>query len=443
MKIEHAEQLYKQCSETYARCANRYDAAYKIDGIDIRCPNDFDDEFNVPAILLFQELCKSKKRLNDNYEAFRRNLLRAIYSKSDFNIQNLADLPSSGQTKRYEVYFEVFFQKEDNEVSPIFRRQLSVGDVKFRWCSKKTMATAFKTYHKHHKRSFGMPFSTIDQFRSLRFPSLTPQGEKHIHPIMTTVRAKNPYEAINTALSSFEVIEDAVNVVQIMGLQSIHLGGKHPANLTMITTGIYIANNRLDPSDSILCDSAIKIYELPKQKLSFTKNRDRISLFHEIIKASCDAADVSRRVRSVVSELALAYSSENSGLRQLSCWRCLEIATAKSGENRKEKDIIRIFQNYHSSKHWKQMGTLVMKARNTYVHQGKPAGSGGFSGDYYLNWSQQYAEKALLVLLYLYKHRATWRTKQQIDRFFDYYAEPNESLEVARRLLSARAANNP
>ena len=439
MSLERIKQLYGQCKETYARCLGRYDTVYVIDNVDVRCPNDFDDEFNVPAMLLFQELCNSNKKLSGHYDIFRCNLLKVINDNRGFDIKRLTQMPSSTRLNEYRVYFEVFFLKENDKVNLPFRRQITVNNLQYRWCGQQTMAAAFRNYHLQLENSTGMPLFTLNQQRSLHFPELTDEDREHIHSIMVTIRAKNAYQAISLALSNFELVINSINITQAMGMQSIHMGGKRLANLTAVTTGIYIANSILNPNDSALSSSDTKIYELPKQKLSFTNNQSHMNLFHEILKASSDNTPVSRRVAAVVEELSLVYSTDIPGLRQLSCWRCLELATAKSNNNRKEKEVVQIFQNYYySNQFWKQMGDLVLKLRNTYVHQGKFINSGGFSSDYYLNWSQQYAEKSLLILLYLYKNRSIWSTEQQIDKFFDYYAESNDSLKIAQHLLSAR-----
>lgn len=438
MKKEHAKQLYSQCKETYKRCVDRYTAVCSTGGIDIKCPSDFDDEFNVPAILLFQELCSGNKKLNGHYDDFRRNLLRAIHDEDGFNTERLAQLPSFIQSRKYKVCFEVFFQKKNDKVSLPFKRQLVVNGIKYRWCSQRTIRSMFDRHQTHQKNSFNIPTLTLDQQRSLYFPTLTSDGRKCIHPMTTTVDAKSAYDALDIALSNFEIVENAVNVAQAIGMRRITFGGRRRPSTTMVTTGIFLASSISDFDDLILCNSGARIHEVPKQKLSFTEDPGRMELFHAIIRASCDNAPVSQRLITVVKELSLAYSTDIPGLRQLSCWRCLELATAKSNDNRKEKDVIHIFQNYYSNQFWKQMGDLVLKSRNVYVHQGKLLNSGGFSSDYYLNWSQQYAEKSLLILLYLYKNRSVWKTEQQIDKFFDYYAESNDSLKVARRLLSAR-----
>ncbi len=438
MKLERAKQLYKQCEETYKRCINRYDTAYVMGSVEMRGPNDFDDEFNVPATLLFQELCHGNKNMDGHYDVFRWNLLLSIHAKEEFNEKKLTRNSPLKQLKEYRVYFEVFVQKENSKVSLPFKQYVVVNGIKFKWCSQRTVAAAFNDYQSRPEGSIGVPSLTIDQQRSLVFPELTDSGKRCIYPVVAVVSSDNAYNALNMALSNFEIVKNAVNITQAIGLRSVCLSGRRPASLTMVTTGLYIARSISDPSDSILRRSSVKIHELPKQKLNFTGDRKRVDLYHKIIKAACDSATVSSRVRSVVEELSLAYSSDNPGLRQLSCWRCLEIATAKSNENRKEKDVIRIFQNYHSNTFWKQMGDLVLKLRNTYVHQGKLIDFGGSTSDYYLNWSQQYAEKSLMVLLYLYDNRSTWNTEQHIDKFFDYYAEPDSSLKVAQQLLSAR-----
>lgn len=443
MNLEYAKQLFKQCKDTHSKCSSKYDIRYCFSGLEMMGPSEFDDEFNVPAILLFQELCSSNAKIGGHYDNFRLNLLKAIHNDEVFDVEQLTQLPPPKQCKKYKVLFEVFFQKENNKVSLPFKRQILVRGLKYKWCSQRTIKSMFNLHQARQENIFGMPLFTLEQQRSLYFPKLNNNGMTCIHPVITTVDAENAYAALDMALSNFEIVKDAINIVQAIGMQKVTYSGKRPASITAVTTGIFLAYNSLDINDLIFYSPKTNIYELPRQKLSFTNNQSRMDLFHEIIKALCDNVPVSRRIKSVVGELSLAYATDIPGLRQLSCWRCLELATAKSGNNRKEKEIIQIFQNYYPNKFWKQMGSLVMKVRNTYVHQGKLIDSGGFSRDYYLNWSQQYAEKSLLILLYLYNNRSTWKTEQQIDKFFDYYAESDDSLKVAQQLLSARLKHKP
>lgn len=446
MSLERAKQFFKQCKDTYNKCSNRYDVQYSFDGLEIMVPNEFDDEFNVPATLLFEELCKHHKRIDGHYDSFRYNLLKSIYLNNDFNEQQLTYLTPPVMRQQYKVYFEVFFRMATSH-SPIklpFKYEVTVNETKFAWCSQQTIVKAFKEHRSRNTNTFTIPAFDLDQQRSLYFPKLTDAGKKNIHSIITTVNATNAFDAARLALSRFEIIRNAINITQALGSQSVQFVGKRPANLTMLYTGICVVTNTSNPDDSILTKPTEKVYELPKQKLSFINNASRMQLFRDIVKASNDEnAIISQRIRLVVNELSLTYATNNPGLRQLSCWRCLELATAKSGENRKERDIIKIFQKYYSNLFWKQMGEIVLRLRNTYVHQGKLIDFGGFSSDYYLNWSQQYAEKSLLILLYLYKRRSIWGSEKRIDKFFDYYAESNDSLKIARQLLSARQKHKP
>ncbi len=445
MSSERARQLFGQCKDTYNKCIGRYDVQYCFKGIEMMGPNEFDDEFNVPAILLFEELCKHHRKINGHYDSFRYNLFESIYLNKDFNEQQLMhiSLPAASYQK-YKVHFEIFFRKATTSAKLPFRYEITANKIKFAWCSQHTVTAAFNSYQTCCKKNSSIPPFTIDQQRSLYFPKLTEVDKKNIYSITTTVNATDAFDAMEIALSSFEIVRNAIDIAQALGSQSIQFFGKRQTGPAVLYTGICIATNISNRNDSLLSKPAEKVYELPKQKLDFTNASSRMQLFRDIIKALNDNdAVISKRIRPVANELSLAYSTYNPGLRQLSYWRCLEIATVKSGENRKEKDIIKIFQNYYSNQFWKQMGEVVLKLRNTYVHQGELIDSGGFSSDYYLNWSQQYAEKALLILLYLYKHRAIWGNEQQINNFFDHYAESNDSLKVAQQILSARLRHKP
>ena len=97
-----------------------------------------------------------------------------------------------------------------------------------------------------------------------------------------------------------------------------------------------------------------------------------------------------------------------------------------------------IFKNYiPGERYWEQQGFLIKEARNIYVHQG--VSSTGGAPDYYLNWSQQYAEAAIRILIWLYNNCATWRSDDDIDIFFDHYSQSNRKLELAEKILRSRS----
>ena len=66
------------------------------------------------------------------------------------------------------------------------------------------------------------------------------------------------------------------------------------------------------------------------------------------------------------------------------------------------------------------MGDLAARARNQFVHIGVCVGKQEH-GNNYIKWMQQYAEQSLLILLYLYKNRKTWRNEGALNIFFDNY----------------------
>ena len=75
--------------------------------------------------------------------------------------------------------------------------------------------------------------------------------------------------------------------------------------------------------------------------------------------------------------------------------------------------------------------------RNTYVHQG--VSSVEDTPDYYLNWSKQYAEAAIRILIWLYNNRAIWKDNDDIDIFFDHYSQSSHKLELAGKVLRGRS----
>lgn len=117
--FSHAKQLYKQCQEAYERSESKTETIWAINGKDIFSPSEFDDLYNVPTILLFQELCHTNKNLKGKFEIFRENLLLDIFNKKAFDYEPLSKVGNSSKFKSYKVYFEVYLQKKKHHSTTI------------------------------------------------------------------------------------------------------------------------------------------------------------------------------------------------------------------------------------------------------------------------------------------------------------------------------------
>lgn len=433
--FNHAKQLYEQCQKAYEHSENKHETIWEINDKKIPTPSEFDDLYNVPSILLFQELCRTNRSLKGRFEDFRENLLLNLFDKKAFNHISLSKVSNGNKFKSYKIYFEVYFQKRNTTPLP-FKKEISIRGLKFKWCNQKTFARTYNSYIQAQAKEFGFRESNLDQDRLKHFPSLSNSGKRNIHPIVVEVIANTPSQAVSRVLNAFEIVESSINVVQNIGTRSVYYLGKPPANNALVRTGIIFA---VDSSKTVeIFQPDQKIYKLPNLELKFTNNQNKIKLFHNLIRANCNDTAISQRILAVTKELNLAYSTDNLGLRQLSYWRCLELATAKNSSSRKEKEIIQIFQNYYPNEAWKQMGETILKLRNTYVHRGELLDENDFFKNYYLNWAKQYAEASLRILLYLFKNQSKWKNIADIDKFFDYYIESDKSLKLANELLKAR-----
>jgi len=439
-KESRVKQLYKQCSESYWESG--FGSGISQNGIPK--PSDFDDSYNVPAELLFIELCKSKKVLANHWSDFSFNLMSNIHNKHDYDFNSLTKYKASRQRlKTFRIYFQLCFQLENIDSESLFNKQLTINEVTFRWCSQKNFSRIISDFESGIKimqgakdilQGKGQP-GTYLTHRNRLFPTLTNQAEKSLRPVVATVSACNYIDATNRVVDAVSLLVNSANISLTIGSRKFSWSGgnKRKPNISIAVVELYLVDDT-NKKQILFGD---RVYDLPSRKVNFSKNGNRKHIFNKLIRSATGDCVVSARIRKVIRELSLANNSTDRSIRQLSYWRCLELATAKCGSSRKEKEIIKIFQNYYINKFWKQMGDLILSARNTYVHQGVQS-SPGETFDHYVNWSQQYSEKALMILLSLYDDRTLLKTEGDVDKFFDYYSESNESLKVAGILLARR-----
>lgn len=433
--------------QLYVQCQRAYDSVKDSSGIiknGIPAPDYFDDVYNIPAELLFKELYRSRDTSQDIRIDFDYKLLELINKNATFNSNSL--LLGAGKNtplKKFEVFFQIYFRK-DPSAPDLFKKQITLGDIKFAWCSERSFSRLVSQFESDENLTEGGSNTLVydksnlyKRFRNERFPQL--KDESNLHAIKATLRANHIIDATNKAATAFRNFMSCANVAQAFSSQSVSLSTNVPKiKSAVVYTGVFLVKNSADKKIEILRTDS-KRHNLPDQSLKLTVYQSKMALFNNLLKTFRDkSSPTAKRVRYVTLEFASAIDTDDPNLRQLGFWRRLEIATRRSSENRKEKDIIKIFQNYHSkAPHWQQQGQLILDMRNIYVHQGVSPNTNK-PNDFYLNWSQQYAEAALRVLVYLYNNRSIWKTEDDIDIFFNHYSQSDRALELAGKLLAAR-----
>lgn len=438
---ERARQLYLQCQRAYNDTKSLSGTVWEEGSNIIPVPSYFDDAYRVPAELLFKELYRSSNIPQGTRIDFDHKLLELISSNATYNINNLKPALKKELTlNTFEVYFQIYFRAEAS-TPKLFKQQITLDGIRFTWCSERNFYHVLSLLN--HSNDFtknannNKSVSLYRRHRNNKFPKLT--NESDLRAIKAIVQATDFTDATSKVADAFHDFMSCINVSQAFGYQSVSLSESLPKLKTAIVyTGVFLIRDILNRKIEILYTKN-KRHTLPMQKLKMMNNQNKVSFLNNLRKAFNDkSSPIAKRIRYVTLEFASAIDTENPNLRQLGFWRCLEIATRKSNENRKEKDIVKIFQNYYpDAQHWHQQGQLILDARNTYVHQGVSSNSKE-PNDFYLNWSQQYAEKALKILLYIYNNRSTWKTEEDIDTFFDCYSKNDRTLELAGKFLSAR-----
>lgn len=444
---ERARQLYLQCCTAYQEYLKIPNIPRTIlgDGKNgIIIPSYFYDNYNVPAELLYEELLGYANVSEGERISFDHKLLRLVNDNKGYDEARLiSKSPRQISTRKFNIYFEVYFNKTQS-APELFKKQLTIHGIKFSWCNTLTFSHVVSCFESGTNLASSRPnvlngdgFPGLYKIRrNERFPKLT--NDLYLHAIKASVTAANEIDAVNLVAAAFDGFMDCVNVTQSLGAQDFNLtGGPIKSKSVIVSVGVFLAKSDVGKIDILWEDTARHV--LPKQSLELTANQSKMKFLNNLLRAFCDdSSPAAKRIRQVTSEIAQAIDTDNSNLRQLGFWRCLEIAARNMNENRKDKDIIKIFQNYYpQTKHWHQQGEIIHRTRNNYVHQGVSSESGN-PNDFRLNWSQKYAEAALKILVYLYNHKSVWKTDTDIDIFFDNYSRSNRELEFANKFLNAR-----
>lgn len=435
---QKANKYYNQCSSIYATYISDYDPNNEMP-----LPDPMDDNFSIPAELLFIVLCKKYKGWINHRSEFDSLLIRQLYENKEWNIEDFKFTPRNVKGKKYFVYLELFYIHPSPR-SRLFSNPIKIDDVIIENCTKKTYKSV---YDKHilcesvkREESQGLYNSggNIVSGAKHRYLSVGKSKEKNVHPIKITVYS--PYgalDALNQAIDKVNLLIQCLNVAQNINRRELEIIGYDHNNLEKqivvaetgrsLIEGVERFNIYYDPS---------RMTKIPTREYNNSKNKK--ILLDEILQAATDnRCFLKDRIRFVLQDLYTAYNSDNAGSRMLNFWRCLEHTTRKNGETRKEKEIINIFKKRYSNRTWEEMGDLVVRARNQFVHVGVYAGEQEY-GSNYLKWMQQYAEQSLTFLLYLYKNRDIWKNEEDLNMFFDIFQRSIKELTLSENILNLK-----
>lgn len=442
-KRERARQYYEQCQEAYDEFLTipHAKSILNVNGRDIDMPSSFYDAYNVPAELL-RSVTRPDATSDGDRTGFEYKLLEMMHDKAPFDFDTLKKkdgLKDKRKQKIYKVYFEIYY-KQSKSSEPLFKQQVTIGGITYRWCSRKVFNQQIRSLESQIDVGQGLYKQRCSERFSLHRDDTI--NHYNLRPLVTTVKAYNEIEATNIASQRFDNYITSINVLQVRGKQSVTWFSSKPKTkhkTTVVSIGVFLVKTESKPID-ILIENSRKV--LPTESLTITDQPARMTQLNILTKAFNDNSPAAVRLSSVTRELAQAIDTDNPNLRQLSYWRCLEIVTAKSGdETRKEADVVKIFQNYYPKiKHWHQMGDIIKNTRNSYVHRGVSE-TGEELSEYHLNWSQQYAEVAFGIAYYLYKHKAIWKTFDDIDIFFDAYTKTDHELSLTNKFLRTRTGS--
>lgn len=434
--------LYEQCLNAYNDFMKEYNADVVFNNKP--WPGPLCDSFNVPAEIMFRELCKVNKAWIDCQPDYLDKLLDYIVPKRDFNVEEFVRFSKKDvkiERQKFVIYLELYYRLNDGRHNRVFPNNLTIDGASISWTSKKELSDIDSKYISGNKYdNHGYINGDEKPLREMRkFPRLKSSSERDIHPIKIEVYAINSFAALNFAMQKIQILLDCLNFVQTYNIttQRIFSGGKDnlKEEVVIVDTGIYL----------VVCGDEIERHyslkrrdSIPGKKITRSKKKNK--LFQEICSAATNRSPIMERLRKILDDYSLACVTNNVGLRHLSYWRCLEHATRRtSGMSRSEEEILRIFKNYYSDdKAWSQMAILIRENRNRYVHEGiAEAGSGVFV-DLYIRWAKSYAVVAVWIMVYLYRKKELWDTNEKIDYFFDFYSKSDEELSVARELYRTR-----
>lgn len=442
-KKESLKLLYNQCLEAYEKYRNNNPIVIN-DGYIM--PSPLDDKYNVPAEFLFNELSENNKKQLIDRQEFDIRLIKWLSKRKKWDsVEFLKKEDNVGKNsfKKYETYLEIFYRCKSYRLRP-FNGVIKIDNASISWCSKKEFFNICSEYIHSEKIKNNKTVRTgdnhIDKNMAIslwrNFPKIEKELEKNIHTIKITVWAKNSESAIGIALEKLDILIECLNISQNIQKYSAYMIGLEndivKSRRVFSVTGRFIV---VSGQEYEVYHSSKEIKDLPSTNYSDRKSRKNI--FERIIHGVTEDSCLQDRLRNVVRDLDIAYCSDDIGVKYLGFWRCLEHATRYPEQNRKEKDIIEIFKYQYKDEFWKQMGDLILAARNKYVHVGTHVMNNN-SIDKYAMWFQKYAEESLIILLGLHQTIKYWNNEEKLKAYFDNCIKSNEYLEAVSNIYKKR-----
>lgn len=376
-------------------------------------------------------------------------MIGQLYENKEWNIEDFKFTSRNVKGKKYVVYLELFYIHPSPR-SRLFSNPINIDGIIIESCTK-------YTYKNIYNRFISCEFMNRSESQELydlkenivsgvkrRYLSVDKDNEKNVHPIKVTVYSEDKeLSALNLAIDKVNLLVQCLNAAQNIAIRELKIFGYDPDSLKKQIVVAETGRSFIEGGERFNeYYTPSPIVKAPTREYNNSKNKKL--LLDEILQAVTDGqCYLKDRIRFVLQDLYAAYNSENAGSRMLSYWRCLEHTTRKNGETRKEKETINIFKKRYSNRTWEEMGDLVVRARNQFVHVGVYVGEQEY-GSNYLKWIQQYAEQSLTFLLYLYKNRDVWKNEEDLNMFFDIFQRSPEELTLSGKVLKLKKimANN-
>lgn len=435
---QKANKYYNQCSSIYATYISDYDPNNEIP-----LPDPMDDNFSVPAELLFIVLCKKYKGWINHRSEFDSLLIGQLYENKEWNIEDFKFTSRNVKGKKYFVYLELFYILPSPK-SRLFSDPINIDGVIIESCTKYTYKNIYNRFISCESMNKSESQELYDLKENIvsgvkrRYLIVDKENEKNVHPIKVTVHSEdNELSALSLAVDKVNLLVQCLNVAQNIAIRELKIFGYDPDGLEKQIVVVETGRSFIEGGERF------NEYYTPSLMVKaptreYNNFKDKKLLLGEILQAVTDGQRCLKdRIRFVLQDLYTAYNSDNAGSRMLSYWRCLEHTTRKNGETRKEKEIIKIFKKLYSNRTWEEMGDLVVHARNQFVHVGVYVGEQEY-GSNYLKWIQQYAEQSLTFLLYLYKNRDVWKNEEDLNMFFDIFQRSTKELTLSKKVLNLK-----
>lgn len=406
-------------------------------------PNQLDifKSEKVPLELLFEDML-SLSGVDADYRhkaEFRmmlsQRLKKLLDEKSDFDEnylgKDIKNYIGKREPKSYSIDFGVPIKKNSRTPLP-FGDSFTIDGVTFKQIT-------FKQFERPHKNKdclarYNDKFETNLNKRQDRISLAS-----SLHYFRAKVSSGNYSDALSSVDNAFRAVYTSATVAQ-SGNTLTHsmFGGGIKSRSVLFPMGIMLISEQGHKDCEIAWDADIRA--TAEQSIEFTLKPDKVRRYRVFRKTWTEDTPINKRIRKMLVEYASAFHATEPHLRQLGLWRCLEIATSKGNTARPEAEIIQIIATYYrKDEAWKQRGKIIKKVRNAYVHGGTYLEQDEYgSVDRFLNWTQEYVDAVLGMLLVMRKKGIGKKTESEIDAFFDQYPQSNEALNVARIILHHR-----